>query len=175
LYLVVTVPAADDRNILPLLRQGKSDLADHLGNGGEVREEILVNKPDAHVLALYPLDHRTAQDEDIHLRPKETVERLLRPIYDRLVLVEGCVEDNRDSSPFPEFPDQPVIKWILRFCHGLEATGAVDVSHGGDQGSFFRTNPKHLLHEGDIGVVSKYSLPLHGECKARRAGKTPSA
>jgi hypothetical protein len=82
LYLVVTVPAADDRNILPLIRQGKSDLADHLGNGGEVREEILVNKPDAHVLALYPFDHRMAQDEDVHLRPKETVELLVLREHD---------------------------------------------------------------------------------------------
>ena len=42
-----------------------------------------MNKPDAHVLSLYPFDDRSAQDEDIHLRPEETVEFLVLREHDK--------------------------------------------------------------------------------------------
>ena len=42
--LIVTVPATNNRDILPFIGKIKCDLTDHLGNRGKVREKIMVDK-----------------------------------------------------------------------------------------------------------------------------------
>jgi hypothetical protein len=44
-------------------------------------------------LPLPSFDHRGPENQDVHLRPEKTVQCLLRTINNRLVFVEGGVQD----------------------------------------------------------------------------------
>ena len=57
--------------------------------------------------------------------------------HNRLVIVEGCVDDGRHAGELAEFADQPPVSRIGFAIDGLQAAGAVDVGGGGQRVTFF--------------------------------------
>ena len=87
-------------------------------------------------------------DYRIHSSSQETVQRLLRRIDNRLVLVEARIEYHRHSGKCRKFADEPVISRISARAYGLEAAASIGVSDGWKYRSLLGPNRVYLLHEG---------------------------
>ena len=88
-----------------------------------------------------------AHHKNVHLRPEEAVERLLRPVHDRLVLVERGVEQDRHASLLLERPNELPVERIGLAADGLEPAAAVHMRHGRDDPTLVRPHRVDLDHE----------------------------
>ena len=80
-----------------------------------------------------PTPHRhIAQHQKIHAGAQEAVQRLAGGADDRFVFVEGGVKHHRNAGVLKEAVDQSVIAAIVGSRYGLQATGTVHMSNGGD-------------------------------------------
>src|SRR5579862_6382106 len=86
-----------------------------------------VNEPDTGELRRpVPAQNVVAEDEDVHLRLRERVDRFRRSHDDRFVLVERRVEEDRDTGQPLELLDEPVIARLDVPLDRLHATGVID-------------------------------------------------
>src|SRR5260370_39688151 len=82
---------------------------------------------------ILPAYHPVPHDQQIHPGAEKAGQSVLRSTDDRLILVEGRIQHDRDSSLFLKSLDQGVVAWVLRARYGLEPAGVihmVDGAHG---------------------------------------------
>src|ERR1700730_17953380 len=99
-----------------------------------------------------PRNDYVSQDQSIHFCPEETIQGFLRLADHGLILIERCVEYHRYARENAKVFDQPVISWVGKARHSLEAARAIHVGNGGNQLSLFFANLEDLHHEWN-GVV----------------------
>ena len=80
-------------------------------------------------LAFY---EKVAEDEHIHFRAQKTIERFFGAADDGFVFVEGGVEHEGDGGQRTEVRNQLMVKRVGFAMDGLQAAGAIDVTHGGE-------------------------------------------
>ncbi len=72
-------------------------------------------------------NEKIAQDQGIHLRALEAIDRFFRAADDGFVVVEGRIEHHGHASEVTESGNQRVIAGIGLACNGLQPAGAVDM------------------------------------------------
>src|SRR5581483_4144028 len=118
------------------------------------------------------MDERVAEHEHVHPRPEKAVESLLGAAYDRLVLVERCIEDHGDAGEVAKRLDESVVARVGRAVDGLQASRSVDVSDGGDRRPLLLADLENLHHEGNIVVFLE---PVFDGCVENRRRKRAEA
>src|SRR5439155_27162990 len=84
------------------------------------------------------LQHVMPHHQNVHLRPEEAVERLLREVHDRLVFVERGVQEHRRAGLLLEGLEELPIERIGPAAHRLEPPAAIYVRHGRDDAALLR-------------------------------------
>ena len=121
------------------------------------------------------LDEALSQDDGIHLRPQKAIKRFLRPADDRLVLVEGCVEDHRHAGSAKGRDELPVSRVCLPV-DGLQAARAVDMRDCGDERSLLLADLINLHHERHVAVLLEpLGDMLSAESMARKGESSRAA
>src|SRR5437667_12509937 len=100
-------------------------------------------------------DHGITDDDGVHAGAEKTGQSLSGRIHDRLIFIEARVEQDGNACDLFEFDDQPVIKGVLSFAHGLQSAGAVHMGDGRQQVTFVFANRIDLLHEWIRGGIDK--------------------
>src|SRR5262249_35456277 len=99
-----------------------------LPGGRRFRE---AGRPDPLLGRGFPARDVVAEDEQVHARLLERVDRLTRGHHDRLVLVERRDEQALYAGQLVDHGDECPVAWQHVAFHGLHAPGVVDVVDGG--------------------------------------------
>ena len=117
-----------------------------------------------------------AHRQNVHPGTKETVDGLFRGQDDRLVLVEGGIEEHRHAGQLFEFLDQRPVPRVGLAAHRLKTSSSIDMRRGRNGGPLFRAHRVRKIHErrgvGTLEVFARWPLPVW---KERKDEKFPGA
>ena len=87
-----------------------------------------------------------ADDNGIHVRTQETSDCLKRCSYDRFILIQRRIEQDRHTGFFIEPRDQRVVEWIGPSRHRLQTSAAIHMGDGGNFMLFFWSDREDFFH-----------------------------